>query len=213
MSRRSLPSPALVIACLALFVALGGTGYAATHLAATHPAANLAASGRQATPHAAPRGPQGLRGPQGATGAPGAKGDAGAAGAAGGAGPPGPPGPAGPAGPAGPQGIPGPAGPEGSGSDPAVSYKESTATRVSGEDVVVVAECEPGLVPVGGGIERQGLDSDREVIDASHPVYGTPTGWIGKVEAINSLPLQAVHFEVWVVCIHPKIVFGAPGES
>ena len=200
MSRRSLPSPALVVACLALFVALGGTGYAATH---------LAASGRRATHHAVPRGPQGLRGPQGVTGAPGAKGDAGAAGAAGGAGPPGPPGPPGPA---GPQGIPGPPGPQGPGSDPAVSYKESTATRVSGEDAVVVAECEPGQVPVGGGIERQGLDSDREVIDASHPVFGTPTGWVGKVEAINSFPPEDVHFEVWVVCIHPKVVFGNPGE-
>jgi hypothetical protein len=79
--RRFRPSPAMVIASLALFVALGGTGYAVTRLPAN------SVTTRQVVNHSLlavdfksgqiPRGPQG---------------------------------PAGPAGPAGPQGPAGPAG-------------------------------------------------------------------------------------------------------
>ncbi|HET7446304.1 MAG TPA: hypothetical protein VFJ57_16780 [Solirubrobacterales bacterium] len=34
MRTRPLPSPAMNVACVALFLALGGTGYAAGHLSA-----------------------------------------------------------------------------------------------------------------------------------------------------------------------------------
>jgi Collagen triple helix repeat (20 copies) len=67
MSRRFRPSPATVIACLSLFVALGGTGYAATHL----PAGNRATISRVKR---GPRGPRGLRGPQGPPGPQGPQG-------------------------------------------------------------------------------------------------------------------------------------------
>jgi hypothetical protein len=34
MTKRLFPSPAMVVACIALFAALGGTGYAATQITA-----------------------------------------------------------------------------------------------------------------------------------------------------------------------------------
>lgn len=83
MPARRLPSPALVIACLALFFALGGTGYAVTHPPSAKPAK---------APKAKKRGPRGMPGRPG---------------------PNGPEGPAGERGPEGPQGEPGPQGPPG----------------------------------------------------------------------------------------------------
>jgi Collagen triple helix repeat (20 copies) len=78
-----LPSPAMVIACIALFIALGGTGYAAM--------AHFRPLGLGHTSKVR-RGPQGETGP---------------------AGPVGPVGPQGESGPAGPQGPPGAQGPQG----------------------------------------------------------------------------------------------------
>ncbi|HEX5713703.1 MAG TPA: hypothetical protein VFX85_10355 [Solirubrobacterales bacterium] len=72
MLKRSLPSPALVIACLALFVALGGTGYAATQLSEGQGQASASKKAKQG-----PRGPKGPKGAKGAKGAPGEKGETG----------------------------------------------------------------------------------------------------------------------------------------
>jgi hypothetical protein len=100
MLKRSLPSPALVIACLALFVALGGTGYAATQLSEGQGQASASKQGKQGP--RGPKGPKGAKGAKGATGAtgaqgargetglPGQKGAAGANGATGATGPRGP---------------------------------------------------------------------------------------------------------------------------
>ena len=77
MSIKRLPSPAMVVACLALFVAMGGTGYAATQFS-TDP--GKAAISKK---HKVKRGPRGRRGPAGAQGPAGAAGAAGAKGATG----------------------------------------------------------------------------------------------------------------------------------
>lgn len=82
MRRRTMPSPAMVIALIALFVALGGTGYAATSLTANGSATTAAARRH----HRSLRGPRGFRGRTG------------------------PQGPVGPQGPQGAQGVQGPAG-------------------------------------------------------------------------------------------------------
>ncbi len=74
--KRSYPSPALVIACVALFVALGGTGYAATHLPSGTSTATPSKSKSK-------RGPRGVRGPQGLQGIPGTTGTTGITGAPG----------------------------------------------------------------------------------------------------------------------------------
>lgn len=77
--KRSYPSPALVIACLALFVAMGGTGYAATQLPSGQSLAQASKSSvkRGARGPRGPQGPQGPAGPQGIQGIPGAPGKAG----------------------------------------------------------------------------------------------------------------------------------------
>jgi hypothetical protein len=67
---------------------------------------------------------------------------------------------------------------------------------------------------LGGGLEKQGFDSDREEIEGSHPFdsgQNGSTGWMGKVEAIDSFPPEDIRFEVWVVCAKPNIVFNSPG--
>lgn len=101
------PSPATVVACLALAISLGGTGYAAIRLAPnsvgtaqlkdnaviSSKVANFSLKKADFAPGQLPRGPVGPRGPAGAVG------PAGAAGAAGPAGPAGPTGPTGAAGP------------------------------------------------------------------------------------------------------------------
>jgi hypothetical protein len=67
------PSASMAVALIALFVALGGTGYAASQIAPSHATAHAAAKG--------PRGPRGPRGFPGRAGAKGARGPAGANGA------------------------------------------------------------------------------------------------------------------------------------
>src|SRR6266511_5135581 len=99
MSRltRFRPSPAMVIACLARALVLGGTGYAAVQAlprnsVTTAQVKDFSLLARDFKRGQVPRGPAGPAGPQG---------------------PAGPAGPQGPAGPAGPQGPPGPCVPPG----------------------------------------------------------------------------------------------------
>ena len=98
------PSAALVIAVLALFVALGGTGYAAVRLAANSVGTAQIRNGAVTRPKLNAlllSSLAGRTGPQGPAGAQGQTGPAGSTGAAG------PTGPAGPQGATGPQGNPG----------------------------------------------------------------------------------------------------------
>jgi hypothetical protein len=139
MSKRLLPSPAMVVACLALFLALGGTGYAATQLR----------SGKeQALSSTIKKGPRGKRGP------------AGPAGPAGAAGERGPAGPAGARGAAGPQG---PAGPEASAAEALAKANQALVVKLQSAVPTVMAEvngpgtksavavCPPNSVLAGGG--------------------------------------------------------------
>jgi hypothetical protein len=89
--RRFLPSPALVVACIALLLALGGTGYAAFKLppnsvSSIHVRDNSLLA-KDFARNQIPKGPSGPAGPQGPQG------------------PQGPAGVAGPTGPAGPSGA------------------------------------------------------------------------------------------------------------
>jgi hypothetical protein len=102
--RRLRPSPAMVVACIALALALGGTGYAATQLAPRNSVGTLQVINRSLKAIDFKQGqlPRGARGPAGATGPQGPPGAQGSQGPAGAAGPAGPAGPAGATGPAGP---------------------------------------------------------------------------------------------------------------
>lgn len=163
-------SPALVIAMLALFVALGGVSTAARSSgpqASESTAAEAATQGARAKPGPrGPRGPRGLRGLTGAPGAPGAAGAPGAPGASGAtgakgdkgdtglAGPQGLPGPAGPQGEIGPQGPPGPAGPP-----PATAFARVAAdgTLISDRGVEIARFEGQG---VGGPLYQIGFNDD-----------------------------------------------------
>ncbi len=89
-SLNRLPAPGTVLASLALFAALGGTGYATTRSGPEE-----RADAHAAVKKAGPRGPRGRTGKKGKTGPVGPQGPAGAAGAKGETGPQGGPGTAG----------------------------------------------------------------------------------------------------------------------
>jgi hypothetical protein len=74
--RKSLrkPSPAMIVACLALFIALTGTGVAASHYIITSTKQIKPSVLAQLKGARGPQGPPGARGPQGPAGAPGAAG-------------------------------------------------------------------------------------------------------------------------------------------
>jgi hypothetical protein len=124
MSKLKLPSPAMVVACLALLTALTGTGFAAGRLT-QEPSATASAA-------KAKRGPRGKRGPAGPQGAQGPKGEAGAPGKEG---------------KQGIQGIQGPAGPV------ELRYVEGPEKTVTagGKDTSRV-ECPAGFHDTGGGM-------------------------------------------------------------
>jgi hypothetical protein len=110
--RSRIPSPATVLAVAALFVALGGTGYAVSKL----PANSVGSA--QVRDHSLlsrdfKRGqlPRGAGGPSGVPGPTGPKGDSGSQGPKGDSGSQGVPGSQGPEGPPGEPGPPGPEGP------------------------------------------------------------------------------------------------------
>jgi hypothetical protein len=114
---RRVPSPATLIAGIALFVALGGTGYAVTQLPANSVTSaqvrDFTLLKRDFKRGQVPSGPQGDRGRPGEQGPAGARGDTGPIGAQGPQGSPGAPGPAGSEGPRGPEGATGPQGLQG----------------------------------------------------------------------------------------------------
>ena len=84
MRKLATPSPALMIAIAALFVALGGSGYAANHVGGQH-----AAAAQKTKVIRGPRGPRGLRGRPGSRGPQGPQGPQGLRGANGTPGTPG----------------------------------------------------------------------------------------------------------------------------
>jgi hypothetical protein len=95
MPKLSRPSPALIVAAIALFVAIGGGAWAATgstkfarYARATNPKASIASRGPRG--RRGPRGFRGLLGSTGATGRQGPAGPPGSTGATGGQGPAGP---------------------------------------------------------------------------------------------------------------------------
>jgi hypothetical protein len=118
-----LPSRAMVVAVIALSVALGGTGYAASSLVLSSAPTAGSSSARESVVHdrdeRGPIGPRGLtgktgrRGPVGSAGPRGSVGATGPSGVTGHSGPTGSPGPKGDQGQPGAAGPPGPAGPSG----------------------------------------------------------------------------------------------------
>ena len=169
MIRRIRISPAMVVACIALAVALGGTSYAALRLprnsvGTAQLRANSVTSSkirnhtlliRDFRSGQIPRGPVGETGP---AGPPGPAGPAGPAGKQGPAGPQGPAGgapgsgPAGPQGPQGPQGPAGPRGPAGPADTANATIRTASVSVAGGAVGGTIVRCPAGKRALGGGV-------------------------------------------------------------
>jgi hypothetical protein len=127
-----------------------------------------------------------------------------------------PAGPAGPAGPQGPQGEPGPQGPPGPASvvvrriDVPIPGVEPPVAPTAGrpEGTVAVAKCNPGERAVGGGA---GIETGRQGVAgvlSDEPAVGNgpagddeiPTGWLAI--GTNTAPEDAL-MRVQAVCVAP----------
>jgi hypothetical protein len=175
-ARRFTPSPAMGIAVVALFIALGGTGYAASQvLHSSRGSKTLAmAAGKKSKSKGprGPRGPAGARGPvgpRGPAGTPGLNGKNGAGGAAGAAGA------TGATGVTGNQGNPGPG---------AVVYSENvaagSAAPSSGGSLPVKLNClgsssfaVPELEAASGDISGLTDSTDFGTTETADPDYGS----------------------------------------
>ncbi len=172
---KRLPTPAMLVACVALVVSLGGVSYAAGVLpknsvgtAQLQKKAVTGAKVKNWSLTAAdfkagqlPAGPQGERGPQGPAGLQGPTGDTGAAGQ---------PGLAGPAGISGYELV-------------------ETAPTVVGPGAITAlsASCPAGKKVLGGG----GTVPDAFHLLASRPVGGTAWWWQAHNEGASSATMQA----------------------
>jgi hypothetical protein len=179
------PSPAMVVALIALSVALGGVGYAmslprnsvgtkqlkknAVNSSKVKNRSLLAKDFKAGQLPAGATGPQGLQGPQGVQGTPGQNGAAGAPGAT------------------------------------KVVIREAAAdsTAPAGTNNTSTATCNAGEVPVGGGAKLSlGTIVDMQVSE-SYPndtnADGKPDEWIVNVTANTN----DVSFKARVVCASP----------
>jgi hypothetical protein len=212
------PSPAMVVALIALVISLGGTSYAALKL----PAGSVGTKELKRNAVTAPKVKDGslrvrdfrsserrlLQGPRGPQ-ATGPQGPAGPAGPGGPAGPQGARGPTGAAGPPGEVGVTGPTGPTG----PADTLVRSISGVADDTDQVI--QCDAGSPAEGralGGGASADLDTPGGVpeptVELSAPVNASgqkaapgerATGWVARIEWFNDPPGDET-FTVYVVC-------------
>ena len=174
----------MIVALLALFFALAGTGYAASHY--------LITSTKQIKPSVLTqlKGNRGLRGLQGIPGVASPVGPQGPAGAQGAQGPAGTNGSNGVAGPTGP------AGKNGTGSIVVAQEQATVGPVAEGATVEAQVECPAGSSPTGGGGEVQGgkffLVSDTQVNFAK--------GWGIKAQGIPGISSPTGTLFVTVFC-------------
>ena len=194
-----LPSPAMVVACLSLVLALGGTGYAAGLL----PVGSVGTPQLKADAVVSSKVKDGsllakdFRAGQLPAGARGAAGVAGERGAAG------------PQGVAGLQGQPGSQGPAGFSSLTyvAADYGPFPAGAQYGGEAV----CTGGRHAVGGGVFSESADVGEQQVNSSYPSSGAgdgeegTTAWWAYVDNTSSAPR---HFRVYAVCAAATSVSG-----
>jgi Collagen triple helix repeat (20 copies) len=189
--RRHLASPAMLVACAALIVALGGVSYAAAVLpknsVGTAQLKKNAVSRAKLKKNAVttakvnngsllaadfkagqlPAGPKGDTGPKGDAGLPGAQG------------PKGDPGSPGPKGDKGDKGNPGAPGPAGVSEYQVVSAGEWV---VEGANFAVQVWCPAGKKALGGGHDTPWAAA----VDQSRPIYPNMNGWSVMGNNINA---------------------------
>jgi hypothetical protein len=162
---RHLPSPALIVACIALAVALGGASYAAVALpknsvgSAQVMNGSLQKADLSKKAAAALRGANGAPGPQKQQGFPGIQG------------------------PKGDKGDPGAKGDKGDpgAALPNVTIREATVSLAPGAQDGAFRICNAGERATGGGVVFS-ANAPGMVVTGSTPdkLSGTPTGWYGE---------------------------------
>jgi len=186
------PSPAMIVACIALGVALSGTGYAVTSLAPrsvgnrqlqteavdTRVVRDFSLRARDFFPGVLRRGPQG------------------------------PPGPRGPAGPAGAPGAPGAAGPTGpAGVIGAITVRTATVS-VPGNSAEngtyntrrVTRMCDSGEKAISAGTGWSGEDADRELWTSQIDPVLSGGAVVGYVAVGGNDTTGASTFKLSVLC-------------
>lgn len=189
------PSPALVVASLALLLSLGGSAYAAVAVApgsvgtrqlknssvTSEKLAGDAVTANKVKPYSLLRqdfAPGQLpAGPQGPAGAAGSQGPAGATG---------PQGPAGRTGPQGPAGV--------SGYQVVTSTSPTSATSQK----AVAASCPAGQSILGGGVAAETSSADTLATQQSYPTNDN-TQWFGVANDLTLNP-SAWTFVVYAIC-------------
>jgi hypothetical protein len=206
-ARVHLPRPSTALALVALAVALGGTGYAATVLPAgsvgTAQLKNGAVVSAKVKNHSllavdfAPgQLPAGERGPAGAQGPQGPAGSAG------------PQGPAGPTGPKGDTGAQGPQGPQGPPGTTTLTYvSEYWGPFPAHTEYLGLAACGPNLHVVGGGVVSDSADEGvpraaaQQSVDSSYPSDQTgDNGTTAWTVAVDNLSSGDLGFTVYAIC-------------
>jgi hypothetical protein len=190
---RSRLSSAHVIALIALFVALGGTGYAAVKLPKNSVGASQIKTngvGSSEVKNGALRKadfkasdlPVGAQGPQGLQGLQGQKGD---------------------------KGDKGDKGETGNLGQTTVQFTQAAADLGNGAETSIDAQCPEGQQGIGGGARGDLTNSELTKITASRPIIsatnagapaddGTFTGWRGTF--VNENNGAGIRPEVWVIC-------------
>ena len=190
------PSPALVVAILALLVATAQSAYGVSNIR-HYPYFNSVdiidntLTGRdiknksltKADFRGSFQGPRGLRGPSGPRGLQGA------------------PGGQGPQGPKGDNGTNGTNGTNGSDAIPNLTYVRtaSTPAPTGGVNAGAFAECPSGQRPIAGGVvTSDGLINVYQTAAGTPTAFeGTPTGWWGSVRNFGGVPGT---FRAYAVC-------------
>jgi hypothetical protein len=190
MKRLRKPSPALMISLIALFVALGGTTYAATSLPSnsvgTPQLKNGAVTKKKIARKTikALRGNTGPQGPQGPQGLQGSKGDKGA------------------------QGLPG-----ANGATNVVIRPGPQAFELPNQHFVSGAFCHTGEVATGGGYIFPTADpaaaDDIVQISRPDPAAGAPTDgsvptlWAAQIYDVNADDSSSESLQAYVICASP----------
>jgi hypothetical protein len=183
------PSPALILAVIALFVALGGTSYAAITLPRNSVGTAQIKNRAVTQTKIAKKTLAALRGRRGATGS---RGPAGATGVAG---------------PMGTQGIQGPAGPVN------LTYVTVEGTALASMSGAADATCPAGMVVTGGGVlpESPGIPISVGESDwVSSVSGGPPDTWEGTVDNPG---ITDVNFFVDAICAKPSSISSAAPKA
>ena len=116
--------------------------------------------------------------------------------------------------PAGPQGVQGIQGARGTFGDITVQFEQAAADLGDGLSMSYNAFCPEGQIGIAGGFRGDATDSEATNVGSSRPAMsstnteppldgGTFTGWRITVVNLPGAPAAGIRPEVWVACVTP----------